>query len=480
MNKKFLFILIFLLRNIAKKIESKLFFNEKKLFFPGNFTKKRNLTYYFIKRNKDDNKKKELQNVYKLNNGISLLNEKFKSAKEKIFLYFKKNKNIIEKLKDLNEKKSTWFFTGYAKNIFNYNSSYNVIGLEEIKEIDHKNLILRNKIDLNEVSKKYNNVEKQNNFLIINGYEVKKYVIFYKNDDNSSGENFIMCNYNYFIFYLLDKVNSKFYILINNLSDENIIYEVKELNKKDFSDFFYKLNNKIDLNTINIISLSNKNILQDFTNDGYRSESVYDSYTDKFKFHLKKICSLSNKSNIFLKDNISTENFKSRNTLIYSKKNFILQEKTYFQYLKNFFINNEKDNDLFEIIFKNNNAYKLYVQNNINDNSYYILKNTKISKKKLNQLYKLLTNYHYKNKKSKDQFFTYAKVLFSIYKREFEKEKEKQKNKENNYTKSIYISIGAKEYLIDKDASILRKKGEILLFSLAKQFLNNLISCINI
>ncbi|CRG96608.1 conserved Plasmodium protein, unknown function [Plasmodium gallinaceum] len=480
MNKKFLFFLLFFLRSIVKKIESKLFFNEKKSLFYENFRNQRNKEYFFIKRNKDDDKKKELQNVYKFNNGISLINEKLKSAKENIFLFFKKDKNIIEKLKDLNEKKSTWFFTGYAKNIFNHNSFYNVIGLEEIKEIDYKNLILTLKIDVNKVFNKNNNLEKKNNFSIINGYEVKKLVLFYKNNDNSFGKDFILCTYKYIIFYVFDKENNKFYIFINNLGDENIIYEVKELNKKDFSDFFYLIDNKIDLNTINIISLSNKNIFKSHTNYMHKDESINGNYSDKFKFYLKKICAIFNNYDIFLKDDIYGKNIKSRNTLIYSKKNFVLKKKTYFQHLKNFFINNEEDNNLFEIIFRNNNAYKLYVQNDLNDNSCYILKSTKISKKKLDQLYRLFTNYDYKKKECKDKFFAYSKTLFSIYKNELEKEKEKRRKNENNNTKSIYISIGAKEYLIYKDSSFLKKKDEILLFSLAKQFLNNLISCINI
>ncbi|KAI4839304.1 hypothetical protein MKS88_001852 [Plasmodium brasilianum] len=496
--------------NAAKKIENTklLFSGRKKVSFQNNIQRKQNggrNNHFFIKRKKrgESNNRRNtwpFGSIMSVKNSSSpKLNEGVKSVKENIILFFKRDKNIIERLKVLNEKESIWFMTGYAKNVFSHHSFYNIVGFEEIKEISPNKLSLTNKINFNDLlSKKINHKDsiKNDSYSIVNAYKVKKYVIFFKNENknndvvsNNNGKNdstkdFILFTYMYFIFYIYDKEGKTFYIYANNLNKDHIIYEINELNSENLFNFFdSKICNKKDLKNISVISLIRKNnTLKNIVENISTNELLnVNNYTNKFNSYLKKLFHMCNNSDILLENKINVKQRQPCITLIYGNKNFMLKGKTYFEYLKNFFLKNEEDKNLFENIFLNNKGYKFYIQNDLNDNSSYILKCTKITKKKFDQLHKSITNFDNKNCTTKDPFFTYSKILFDIYKNKSDNEKKKKGHScgENYCERSIYINIGANDYMVDNNLPILKKADETLLFSVTKHFLNYLVSCIH-
>ncbi|KYO00050.1 hypothetical protein PGSY75_0906200 [Plasmodium gaboni] len=500
--------------------------------------------YLFIKRKKEDDMKykktklseandllKNRRNDYMYgsileNNKVGLLS----GIKEKIGSFiFGGNKNIIEKLKDLNEKKSLWFFTGYARNIFQPNSFYNILAFEEIQEIDYKKWSQENKINFDYILNRKVETGKDdiNKSLSVNIYKVKKYVIFYKNEENINNKNtndninknndsnmekqnniihnnnqncnnsyhcsehkndFILCTYIYLMFYIYDKEKKKSYIFSNNIQNkQNCIYQIIEVDKEQYPNLFHNIIMNPDSlkKHINIIALEKshsnyENIIHYIGNNELLN---INNYTNKFNSYLKKLYNICNNSSTLIENSLTMKNSKPYINLIFSDKNFMIKKKSYFEYIKTFFLKKDDKDYLIEYIFNDNKGYKFYIQKDLGDNSSYVMKSTKITTKKLDKIYKLINNLDSKNINKSEAFFAFTKILFDKYKNEYEIE-QKNKSKDHNMlyhnSRSIFINMGSNNYVVDTDLSMLKKNNDILLFSMAKHFFNHLLSCVNI
>ncbi|SOV76114.1 conserved Plasmodium protein, unknown function [Plasmodium sp. gorilla clade G3] len=484
------------------------------------------------KKNKIVEKKDLLKNKRNYMYGSILENNKvglLSGIKEKIGSFiFGSNKNIIEKLKDLNEKKSIWFFTGYARNIFQPNSFYNILAFEEIQEIDYKKWSQENKLNFDYIlNRKLDPGEVDiNKSLCVNIYKVKKYVIFYKNevnvnnknandninkynDDNKEKHNniihnnnnsnnsyycsehkndFILCTYIYLMFYIYDKEKKKSYIFSNNIhNNKNCIYQVVEVDKEEYPNLFNNIimNPDILKKYINIIALEKSNTTYEniIHYIGNNELLNINNYTNKFNSYLKKLYNICNNSSTLIENSITMKNSKPYINLIFSDKNFMIKKKSYFEYIKSFFLKKDDKDYLLEYIFNDNKGYKFYIQKDLCDNSSYVMKSTKITTKKLDKIYKLINSLEHKNINAREAFFAFTKILFDKYKNEYEIE-QKNKGKDHNVlyhnSRSIFINIGSNNYVVDTDLSILKKNNDILLFSMAKHFFNHLLSCVNI
>ncbi|SPJ10135.1 conserved Plasmodium protein, unknown function [Plasmodium sp. DRC-Itaito] len=502
--------------------------------------------YFFIKRKKEDDMKYKKNKIGEKNDllknrrnymyGSILENNKvglLSGIKQKVGSFiFGSDKNIIEKLKDLNEKKSIWFFTGYARNIFQSNSFYNILAFEEIEEIDYKKWSKENKINFDYILNRKLEPGKDdiiNKTLCVNVYKVKKYVIFYKNEENmynkkdndninkyidvnkenqnniihnnnnnnNSNNNyhcreykddFILCTYIYLMFYIYDKEKKKSYMFSNNIqNNKNCIYQIVQVDKEQYPNLFDNIimNPDILKKHINIIALEKsnttyENIIHFIGNNDLLN---INNYTNKFNSYLKTLYNICNNSSTLIENSITMKNSKPYINLIFSDKNFMIKKKSYFEYIKSFFMKKDDKDYLLEYIFNDNKGYKFYIQKDLCDNSSYVMKSTKITTKKLDKIYKLINSFDSKNINRREAFFAFTKILFDKYKNEYEieqKNKDKNRNMFYHNSRSIFINIGSNNYVIDTDLSILKKKNDIILFSMAKHFFNHLLSCVNI
>ncbi|VWU49686.1 conserved protein, unknown function [Hepatocystis sp. ex Piliocolobus tephrosceles] len=529
----FIFYLFFFFqKNVAKKVEN------NGIFFKGlNFFTKSDFQNKVIK-----NEKVFIKNCKK-KNGINCVHPYcsiIDNVKKNITSFFKRKKDVIENIKNLYNKESLWFVTGYCQNLFHKNSFFNIVGLEVIKEVDPRKFIF--------TSSKKNNSDnllgKNNNYELRNMYKVKRYVIFYKNSkssfdkksensfdkksenssdkksENSSDKkgitntiinkknndgmkkNFIMCQYVYFILHIHDKKNNKFYILSNSINDNNThgLYEINELKKDQLPNMLNNnILNKNKLKELTIISLINKNeklndisdnniYINNFINaPGYGN--IINNNNTLFNSYIKKVFNFCNNSGLLFDHNTSFG--KQSNPyifLIYGNDNFIFKDKSYYEHFINFFMKRRTVHNFCENIFKNNKGYKLCIRSDLQDKPSYLIKYTKLKKKKFEKLYKYITNTYYKNDHNyifndinSNSFFSYTKILFEKCKNDYMLEKKKKfTDNDNTVQKSIYINIGNNNYSMDQDISVLKNNNETLLFTIAKSFLNNLITSIYI
>ncbi|ETW30954.1 hypothetical protein PFFCH_01621 [Plasmodium falciparum FCH/4] len=290
------------------------------------------------------------------------------------------------------------------------------------------------------------------------------------------------------MFYIYDKEKKKSYIFSNNIqNNKNCIYQIVEVNKEQYPNLFDNIimNQDILKKHINIIALEKSNTTYENIIHFIGNNELLNinNYTNKFNSYLKKLYNICNNSSMLIENSITMKNSKPYINLIFSDKNFMIKKKSYFKYIKSFFLKKDDKDYLLEYIFNDNKGYKFYIQKDLCDNSSYVLKSTKITTKKLDKIYKLINSLDPKNINTREAFFVFAKILFDKYKNEYEIE---QKNKGKNHnmfyhnSRSIFINIGSNNYVVDTDLSILKKKNDILLFSMAKHFFNHLLSCVNI
>ncbi|ANQ07594.1 Uncharacterized protein PCOAH_00018630 [Plasmodium coatneyi] len=543
MNLKILPLLIFpfLPRDEAKRTENDKFFLSKKqgLLFPAqgvySLAKRgKNGRYLFIGKNKEKSsdpqnvKKNAPTNICTLKNDGSYV-EQLGGLTNRIMNFFRREKTMIDKIKDLNEQESLWFVTGYAKNLFSENSYYHIIGFEHVKEVDLKTLTRLNRVPPLDNLLPGDSVRK-GNYSVAAAYRVDKRVIFYKNGQStpiggsgdvtasltsisrsisgSSGEsptagsiadprmnqNYMLCSYAYFIFYVYDKEKKKYYICTRDMNDECSLYEMDNMDKEDLYHFLYNCtSSKKDLKKVDVVSLIKKNRTAKRATDDMSTEELLNvhNYTNKFNSYLKRLFNVCHNSDILLENRMNRKYEQPNITFIFGNINFLFKNKTYLEYLKNFFLKNDQQKNLLELIFKDNKGYKFYVQNDVTDKSSYVLRCTKISKKKFDMVCKQLrTIYEYNscNAKGKegqereDPFFVYAKILFDSYANDLaNSEKKKNFRGEENYThRSIYINIGSNDYFEGGEDISFSSADEGLLFNLTKNFLDSLVSCIHV
>ncbi|GAB65639.1 hypothetical protein PCYB_071410 [Plasmodium cynomolgi strain B] len=425
---------------------------------------------------------------------------------------------MIDKIKNLNDEESLWFVTGYAKNLFSVNSYYHIIGFEHIKEMDLKTLARLNRVPpLDNLLP--GDGTRMGNYLVAAAYRVDKRVVFYKNGHISGSseriptarpttrptagstaeprvnQNYILCSYIYFIFYVYDKEKKKFYICTSDMNDECSLYEMNELDKEDLYHFLYNyVSSKKDLTNVHVVSLIKKNrAAKRATADDMSTEELLNvhNYTNKFNSYLKRLFNLCHNSDILLENRMNRKYEHPNITFIFGNTNFLFKNKTYLEWLKNFFLKNDQQKNLLELIFKDNKGYKFYVQNDVTDRSSYVLRCTKISKKKFDMVCKKLrTIYEYKScnakgkegEEAEDPFFVYAKILFDSYANDLaNNEKKKNFRGEDNYAhRSVYINIGSNDYFVGGEDISFSTADEGLLFTITKNFLDSLVSCIHV
>ncbi|ETB59252.1 hypothetical protein YYC_03488 [Plasmodium yoelii 17X] len=488
-----------------------------------------------IKEYKRVNKNRERNKylLFNISNGniknIFTFKNSIRQIKDKIKCMFKRNQTVLDKLKKLNKKKNIWFIEGYAKNVFNSDSFFNVIGLEEVEEIDIKSCDIIKKINFNKLlNKKYvykNQEDIKNNYRIVSIQRVKRFALLYKkccnnnhnynnicdNKGNYMNEfiknctcisnmkkSYVICIYTYVVFSIHDIKENKYYMIINSLNnnDEGIFYELKELNIENTKPSLKLYTpNKGTVKNSNVISLTKKNyILKDVTNNVEDNNKKSNSLSfNIFNIYFKSLFNLVNNFEDILKKIIfSGKELQPEIFILYEDKNIFLKKKSYLEYIKLFFLKSDEYTDLYQNIFKNNKWYKLYIQNCAQRQSSYILRCTTINEKKFRNLLKFVknennNNYNYHNNYSNDEriFFSYCKILFEKYDEECLKTKHKTKsviNNDENYNhKSVYINIDTNNNnLRNKELLILKKQKDTFLFSMAKYLINNLISSIHI
>ncbi|SCL92186.1 conserved Plasmodium protein, unknown function [Plasmodium berghei] len=483
-------------------------------------------------RRVDKNCKRNKYLLFNISNGkiknIFTFKNSIRQIKDKIKYMFKRNQTVLDKLKNLNKKKNIWFIEGYAKNVFNPDSFFNVIGLEEVEEIDMKSCDIIKKIDFNKLlNKKYvykNQKDIKSNYRIVSIQRVKRFALLYKKccnnchnynsicdnkrnnmDDviknctciSNMKKSYVICVYTYVVFSIHDIKENKYYMVINSLNndDEGIFYELKELNTENTKPSLKSYTpNKGAVKSSNVISLTKKNyILKDVRNNAeqnnkksnFLSFNIFNTYS-KNLFNL-----VNNFEGILKKIFFSGNELQPEIFILYEDKNIFLKKKSYLEYIKLFFLKSDEYADLYQNIFKNNKWYKLYIQNYAQRQSSYILRCTTINEKKFRNLLKFVknennNNYNYHNNYSNDEriFFSYCKILFEKYDEECLKAKHKTKsviNSDENYNhKSVYINIDTNNHLRNKELLILKKQKDTFLFSMAKYLINNLISSIHI
>ncbi|CAA9987330.1 conserved Plasmodium protein, unknown function [Plasmodium knowlesi strain H] len=547
MNLKILPLLIFpfLPRDEGKRTEDEKFFLSRNqgLLFPSQSghrldRRRKSGRYLFIGKNKEKSsvspnlKKNTPTNICTLKNDGSYM-EKLGCVKNRIINFFRREKTMIDKIKNLNEQESLWFVTGYAKNLFSENSYYHIIGFEHIKEVDLKTLARLNRVPpLDDLLP--GDDARRGNYLVVAAYRVDKRVVFYKNGQfgpmggtwhvgtsagdpptsisrstcGSSGkiatarstaeprrnQNYMLCSYAYFIFYVYDKEKKKYYMCTRDMNEECSLYEMDNLEKEDLYHFLYNCtSSKKDLQNIDVVSLIKKNITVKRATDDMSTEELLNvhNYTNKFNSYLKRLFNMCHNSDILLENRMNRKNEQTNITFIFANINFLFKNKTYLEYLKNFFLKNDQQKNLLELIFKDNKGYKFYVQNDVTDKSSYVLRCTKISKKKFDMVCKKLrTIYEYNscNAKGKeeqekeDPFFVYAKILFDSYAKDLaSSEKKKNFRGEENYAhRSIYINIGSNDYFEGAEDISFSTVDQGLLFNLTKNFMDSLVSCIHV
>ncbi|SBS84780.1 conserved Plasmodium protein, unknown function [Plasmodium ovale curtisi] len=504
-----LFLFLFLKNCSGKKGgKGNVFMREKKLFYTDNVQSNASKSKLFFVRRNEEGKSNHRTNKHYLGSisskekrNTSSFYERLKRVKDSFFFFFKREKNIFDKLKELYGKESIWFISGYAKNIFCPNSFYNIVGFEQIKEVDTRKWTQKNKINFDYLLQlkrrieqggeiKKENEEKKRKNIIVNVYKAKKYVIFYKGRDqynslrtynpSNNSNDFILCTYVYFLFHIYDKEKKKLYVCANGPNGTNVsgvengggntIYEVKEVEKDNFPNVLGKnVGNKNMLKNINIVSLLRK---KDIFNSMVRDSSCDEllnvhNYTNKFNSYLKRFFNMCSNTEISLKSTVNTKELQKDITFIFGKTNFLLKKKTLLDFIKSFFLKNDHDKHLYELMFKNNKGYKFYIQNDFVHNSSYALTCTKIAKNKIEKLFKLITNtYNKKDSTYIDPFFTYCKILFQNFKKEYESKKRKQySDGDINNERSILIHIGSDNYAMDEDVSLFKNANEALLSS---------------
>ncbi|EUD67886.1 hypothetical protein C922_01498 [Plasmodium inui San Antonio 1] len=552
MNLKILPLLIFpfLPRDEAKRTENEKFFLSKKqgLLFPPqslySLAKRgKNGRYLFIGKNKKESsgpqnvKKNAPTNICTLQNDGSYMKEQLGGLKNRIMNFFRREKTMIDKIKDLNEEESLWFVTGYAKNLFTGYSYYHIIGFEHIKEVDLKKMARLNRIPPLDNLLPGDGVQR-GNYLVVAAYRVDKRVVFYKNGQSapmggmgnvtaspsapptsisrstsgSSGripasrptagstaepfmnQNYILCSYAYFIFYVYDKEEKKFYICTRDMNDECSLYQMDELEKEDLHHFLYNYaSSKKDLKNVTVVSLIMKNRAAKRATEDISTEELLNvhNYTNKFNSYLKRLFNVCHNSDMLLENRMNRKCQQTNITFIFGNNNFLLKNKTYLECLKNFFLKNDQQRNLLELIFKDNKGYKFYVQNDVTDKSSYVLRCTKISKKKFDMVCKKLRTIYENNscnakgkegEEGEEPFFVYAKILFDSYAKDLaSNEKKKNLRGEENYAhRSLYINIGSNDYFVGGEDISFSTADEGLLFTLTKNFLDSLVSCTHV
>ncbi|SBT35694.1 conserved Plasmodium protein, unknown function [Plasmodium ovale wallikeri] len=511
-------IFLFLKTSSGKKGgKGNVFMREKKLFYTDNVQSNGDKSkLFFIRKNEEgiSNHRTNKHYLGSISNtekrSASSFYERLKRVKDSFFFFLKREKNIFDRLKELYGKESIWFISGYAKNIFCPNSFYNIVGFEQVKEIDTRKWTQTNKINFDyllqlkrrieqggEIRKE--NEEKKRTNIIVNVYKAKKYVIFYKGRDqynslrtdntSNNSNDFILCTYVYLIFHIYDKEKKKLYVCANGPGVENggetVIYEVKEMEKDNFPKFLSKnVGNKKILKNINIVSLlRKKGIFNSMVRDPSCDELLNaHNYTNRFNSYLKRLLNMCSNTEMSLKSTVNTKELQKDITFIFGKTNFLFKKKTLLDFIKSFFLKNDHNKHLYEHMFKNNKGYKFYIQNDFVHNSSYALTCTKIAKNKIEKLFKLISNTYNKKGSYIDPFFTYCKILFQHFKNEYENKKRKQYSDGEIYNeRSVLIHIGSDNYAMDEDLlSQLKNANEALLFAISKHFLNTLISCVHL
>ncbi|GAW80127.1 hypothetical protein, conserved [Plasmodium gonderi] len=535
-------LLLLLIRNEAKITENeKLYMNKKGLLLPPYYQRRsgksgrRRPYYFFMGKNKEVKIDSKNMKKYVLTNIHNLENEKWcnfteqlRNVKNRIFNFFKRDKNVIDRLRDLNEKESLWFVTGYAKNMFTDNSFYHIIGFEHIKEMDFNKIDLVNTMpaleNLLSTCGKKGNLQ-NGDYMIGASYRVRKHVVFYKNnnfcfnevskyyqttptsgatftrdtpstntaDENNKkrihhmNKNYILCSYTYYLLYIYSKKDLKFYICTYDMNNECSVYEMKTLDKEDLHHFLNNyISGKKDLKNINVFSLIKKNKVKRHAPEDISCSELLNviNYTNKFSSYLKRLFNLCHNSDMLLENRISPKCEQGNITFIFGNTNFLLKNKTYLECVKDFFFKNDQEKNMFDHIFKNNKGYKFYVQKGVTDKSSYVLRCTKITKKKLEMLHKkLLTNYEHKNfnEKKGDSFFDYTKILFDKCANYLSSNAKKNIFNEENYThRSVCINISSNNRFGDAENISSDIPDETLLFTLTKNFLNSLISYLHV
>ncbi|SCL99443.1 conserved Plasmodium protein, unknown function [Plasmodium chabaudi chabaudi] len=483
-------------------------------------------------RGVDKNCERNKYLLFNISNGntksIFTFKNSIRQIKDKIKCMFKSNQTVLDKLKNINKKKNIWFIEGYAKNVFNPDSLFNVIGIEEVEEIDMKSCDIIKKIDFDKLlNKKYdykNQEDIKNNYRVVSIQRVKRFALLYKKCCNNRYEynsicdnkgnymdegiknctctsdmkkNYIICVYTYVVFSIHDIKENKYYMVINSLNnnDEGTFYELKELNTENLHPTLKSYtHNKGTVSSSNVISLTKKSyILKDVTNNIEKNNKKnYLLSFNMFNTYFKSLLNLINnfeailKKIFFIGKKLQPEIF-----ILYDNKNIFLKKKNYLEYIKLFFLKTDEYADLYQNIFKNNKWYKLYIQKCAQRQSTYILRCTAINEKKFRNLLKYVknennNNYNYHNNYCNDGkiFFSYCKILFEKYDEECLKEKHKTKsitNSDENYNhKSVYINIDTNNNLRNKELLILKNQKDTFLFSTAKYLINNVISSIHI
>ncbi|SCO66383.1 conserved Plasmodium protein, unknown function [Plasmodium vivax] len=552
MNLKILplFIFPFLPRDEAKRTANEKFFLGKKqgLLFPPqslhSIAKRGKIRrYLFIGRNKEESngppnvRKNTPTNIATLKNDGPHMKEQLGGVKNRIINFFRREKTMIDKIKNLNEEESLWFVTGYAKNLFNECSHHHIIGFEHIKEVGLKTLARFNRVPPLD-SLLPGDGARKGNYLVAAAYRVDKRVVFYKSGQSApmggagsvaaspkdsatsilgsiSGssarpttgpaaettagptadprvnQNYILCSYTYFIFYVYDKEGKKFYICTRDMNDECSLYEMNELEKEDLYHFLHNyVSSKKDLTNLHVVSLIKKNRAAKRATEDASTEELLNvhNYTNKFNSYLKRLFNVCHNSDILLENRMNRKYEQPNITFIFGNTNFLFKNKTYLESLKSFFLKNDQQKNLFELIFKDNKGYKFYVQNDVTDKSSYVLRCTKISKKKFDMVCKKLrTFYEYKScnakgKEGEDPFFVYAKILFDSYANDLASNEKKKifRGEENFAHRSVYINIGSNDHFVDGEDISFGTADEGLLFTLTKNFLDSLVSCVHV
>ncbi|KJP89450.1 hypothetical protein AK88_00893 [Plasmodium fragile] len=544
MNLKILplFIFPFLPRNEAKRTENEKFFLSKKqgLLFPPQSVYRsaqrgKHGRYLFIGNNNKESsgpqnvKKNAPTTICTLKNDGSHVKEQLGGVRNRIINFFRREKTMIDKIKDLNEQESLWFVTGYAKNLFSENSYYHIMGFEHIKEVDLKTLTRLNMVPPLDNLLPGDGARKDK-YVVSAAYRVDKRVVLYKNGQSSptggtedatasssappnsmsrstsgsSGriptadpcmhQNYILSSYSYFIFYVYDKEEKKFYICTRDMNDECSLYEMDNVDTEDLHHFLYNYtSSKKDLKNLDVVSLIKKNRTAKRATEDLSTEELLNvhNYTNKFNSYLKRLFNVCYNSDILLENRMNRKYEQPHITFIFGNINFLFKNKTYMEYLKNFFLKNDQKKSLLELIFKDNKGYKFYVQNDVTDRSSYVLRCTKINRKKFDMVcQKLRTIFEYKNCNAKgkeqdeveDPFFVYAKILFDSYANDLaNNERNKNFRGHENYAhRSIYVNIGSNDYFVSGEDIPFSTAEEGLLFTLTKNFVDSLVSCIHV